>query len=75
MGRTITAATFVMITAAFEWEFRKLYPDGVTKKEKVIKAEQNVIEWLSQLIDEKKGEEKKILIANTLIFLLESREY
>lgn len=24
MGRTITAATFVMITAAFEWEFRKL---------------------------------------------------
>ena len=61
MGRTITAATFVMITAAFEWEFRKLYPDGITKKDKVIKAEQNIVELLNQLIEEKKGEERKIL--------------
>ena len=61
VGRTITAATFVMITAAFEWEFRKLYPDGVAKKDKVIKAEQRITELLNQLIDEKKGEEKKIL--------------
>lgn len=61
IGRTITAATFVMITAAFEWEFRKLYPDGVSKKDKVIKAERSVAILLKQLINEKKGEEKKIL--------------
>ena len=28
-GRHIDAARFVMITAAFEWEFHRLYPDGV----------------------------------------------
>lgn len=33
-GRHIDAARFVMITAAFEWEFRRIFPDGVSKKDK-----------------------------------------
>ena len=31
-GRHINAATFILITAAFEWEFKNLYPSGITKK-------------------------------------------
>ena len=60
-GRIINAATFVMITAAFEWEFRKLFPNGVEKEEKRIKAENNVCNYFDELIKEKTGEEKKIL--------------
>ena len=32
-GRTIDAARFVMITAAFEWEYRRNFPDGAPKTE------------------------------------------
>lgn len=35
----INAARFVMITAAFEWEFRRLYPDGIPKSTKRLEAE------------------------------------
>lgn len=37
-GHHIDAARFVMITAAFEWEFRRIFPEGIKKKEKKIKA-------------------------------------
>ena len=42
-GRYKDAARFIMITAAFEWEFRRLYPDGVHKSESTIKAERTAI--------------------------------
>lgn len=32
-GRHRDAARFVMITAAFEWKFRRLYPYGVRKRD------------------------------------------
>lgn len=60
-GRHIDAAKFVMITAAFEWEFRRIFPDGIKKKEKTIKAENTVEQLLIPLIDNNKGEVKNIL--------------
>lgn len=60
IGRSIDAARFVMITAAFEWTFKKNYPDGISKKPTTIKAEETATEKLSELVDSSKGKLKKI---------------
>lgn len=60
-GRHINAARFVMITAAFEWEFKRLYPDGIKKSENTIIAENEVSEEIQHLIDNTTGKKKKIL--------------
>lgn len=60
-GRHINAARFVMITAAFEWEFKRLYPDGIKKSEKTIIAENEVSEEIQHLIDNTTGKKKNIL--------------
>ena len=49
-----------MITAAFEWEFRKLYPGGVKHSKKTIDAENHVIEQLTELKDQATGKERNI---------------
>ena len=54
-GRHINASRFIMITSAFEWEFRRRYPDGVPKKESTIKAENQVEETIQELIDSSSG--------------------
>ena len=59
-GRRINAARFVMITAAFEWEFHRLYPDGVKKTAATIDAEEAVSECMQKHIDETSGKQKKI---------------
>lgn len=59
-GRSINAARFVMITAAFEWTFKKNYPDGITKKPSTIKAEETATEALNGLDDASKGKLKGI---------------
>ena len=59
-GRHIDAARFVMITAAFEWEFRRHYPTGVKKSAATIEAEQAVCDRIQDLIDEVSGKQKKI---------------
>lgn len=59
-GRHINAARFVMITAAFEWEFHRLYPDGVKKTAATIEAEEAVSECMQKHIDETSGKQKKI---------------
>lgn len=59
-GRHINAARFVMITAAFEWEFRRLYPNGVEKSEATVEAEKAVSERIQEHIDETGGRQKKI---------------
>ena len=59
-GRSINAARFVMITAAFEWTFKKNYPDGITKKPSTIKAEETATEALNGLVDASKGKLKGI---------------
>ncbi len=57
-GRHIDAARFIMITAAFEWEFHRAYPDGVPKKESTIKIENEATEALKKLIDASTGKLK-----------------
>ena len=37
-GKHIDAARFVMITAAFEWEFNRLFPDGICKSKEQIEV-------------------------------------
>lgn len=59
-GRTIDAARFVMITAAFEWTFNKNYPNGVNKKESTIEAEDSIITKITELVDVSTGKRKEI---------------
>lgn len=54
-GRCIDAARFVMITAAFEWEFKQQYRDGVRKKETTIAAEKAAAEALEGLFQNSSG--------------------
>ena len=58
-GRHIDASRFIMITAAFEWEFHRTYPNGVPKKESTILIENEAIEALQRLIDSSTGKLKK----------------
>lgn len=59
-GKNINAARFVMITAAFEWTFKKNYPNGIKKKTKTVKAEQDAKEAINNLIDNSTGKLKDI---------------
>lgn len=59
-GKSINAARFVMITAAFEWTFKKNYPDGITKKSATIKAEKIATEVLNGLVNDSKGKLREI---------------
>ena len=70
-GQHINAARFVMITAAFEWEFKKLYPSGLRRKDASIKAEEAASQVLTALINESKGKLKdlyKSLLKNGIGF-------
>ena len=49
-----------MITAAFEWEFRRIFPEGVKKKANKIEAEKQASQILQGLIDESSGELRSI---------------
>lgn len=60
-GRCITAGRFVILTAAFEWEFKKNYPNGIVKRQSTIEAERNVSNIIEKLIHEKSGKTKSIL--------------
>ena len=57
-GRHIDAARFIMITAAFEWEFHRRYPAGVPKKESTVKVEKQAEEAIQELIDASSGKLK-----------------
>ena len=59
-GRHIDAARFVMITAAFEWEFRRIFPEGIKKKEGTLNVEEKAKQVLQGLIDNSTGELKGI---------------
>lgn len=61
LGKRINAGRFVMITAAFEWEFKKIYPKGIKKDITTQDAEAKVTSYIDQLINDNKGKEKKIL--------------
>lgn len=57
-GRHIDASRFIMITAAFEWEFHRTYPNGVPKKKSTFLIENEAIEALQRLIDSSTGKLK-----------------
>ena len=59
-GQHRNAARFVMITAAFEWEFKKLYPSGLRRKDASIKADETATQVLTSLISESKGKLKEL---------------
>lgn len=72
-GRSINAARFVMITAAFEWEFKRLYPNGITKSEKALAIEAEATKELQKLVDSSTGDLKdkykflrKLITSNSL---------
>lgn len=58
-GRHINAARFVMIMAAFEWEFSRAYPEGIPKGEDELALEEIVTEAIQVLIDGSTGDLKK----------------
>lgn len=59
-GNTIDEARFVMITAAFEWEFNRTHKDGIRRKQASIKAESDVTNKINELINSTKGKKKDI---------------
>lgn len=59
-GKHIDAARFVMITAAFEWEFDRLFSDGICKSKERVEAELIVSQKLNELINTSSGKTKKI---------------
>lgn len=61
IGRHINAGRFVMITAAFEWEFKRNYHVGIEKSLKTREAEDNVSNIIDKLIKENTGKSKEIL--------------
>ncbi len=50
---------FIMITAAIEWIFKNLYPEGLRHSDKTLKAQESVKEELDKKIIESSGEIKK----------------
>lgn len=56
----IDAARFVMITAAFEWEFDRLFTNGIPKSKERASAEATVSQKINDLINESSGRIKKI---------------
>ena len=58
-GKHINAARFVMIIAAFEWEFRRVYPDGIPRDEKKKQIEEKATEEIENRIKNSTGELKK----------------
>lgn len=60
LGRHIDASRFVMITAGFEWEFKRNYPNGIEKSTKTIEVEEKVTTIINNLIEEHTGKTKEI---------------
>lgn len=60
-GRRINAGKYVTITAGFEWEFNRNYPEGVKKSDTRKKTEENVTKLIEDLINKNSGKSKDIL--------------
>lgn len=58
-GRLIDASRFVMLMAAFEWEFKRMYPSGISKDSSTIQIENEAMEAIEDLINKSKGKLKK----------------
>lgn len=60
-GIKIDVGKFVMITADFEWEFKRNYPNGIVKNKKTIAAENHITDLIDTLIRQNTGKSKEIL--------------
>lgn len=49
------AAKFIMLTSAFEWEFRRTYPNGVKKSDTTLEVEKTVAEAIESLFQNSTG--------------------
>lgn len=61
LGRSKNAGDFVMITAGFEWEFKRNYRNGIRKSNTTKEAEEKVNEIIQDAIDKNVGKVKKKL--------------
>lgn len=59
-GKKENESTFIMTTAAFEWEFKKLYPKGIERSETTKEAQEEITEKINELKDNSTGKKKKI---------------
>lgn len=59
-GKHIDVSSFIMITAAFEWEFSRNYPKGIIKSDSTIKAEDAVSDAINDLLSKSTGKQKNI---------------
>lgn len=59
-GNNFNAARFVLITAAFEWEFKRCYPNGVRKRDAAQNAADVATGVIESLILNSSGALKKI---------------
>ena len=59
-GKKENESTFIMTTAAFEWEFKKLYPKGIEHSETTKEAQEEITEKINELKENSTGKKKKI---------------
>lgn len=59
-GLHMDAADFIMLTSAFEWEFRRNYPAGIKKTDATKKAEDEAGTSIQTLADNSRGKLKAI---------------
>ena len=59
-GHTLDASDFVLTSAAFEWEYKRNFPDGVPKKEARLKAEAAVTDEIDEKIKSSAGKKREI---------------
>lgn len=59
MSNHINAARFILIAAAFEWEFGRAYPDGIPKNQRTVKIEDEIKKEIEEHIKTSTGKKKK----------------
>lgn len=59
-GKRENESTFIMTTAAFEWEFKKLYPKGILHSEITKEAQEEITKKINELKEDSTGKKKKI---------------
>ncbi|MGL5258259.1 MAG: hypothetical protein ACRC76_14625, partial [Proteocatella sp.] len=59
-GKGINEARFIMLTAAFEWEFNRTHPEGISRKKSSVDAENQVASYIKEQIKNNTGKIKDI---------------
>lgn len=59
-GKKENESTFIMTTAAFEWEFKKIYKEGIPHSDATKEAQEKVTEKIEDLRRNSTGKKRKI---------------